>query len=425
MNHQSRYVKLQALVFGVTGLGLLGELGCGARSAFPLLEPCYEQGVSRKCQDVCGIGQQTCDAGYWRECIAPIVTEGCSNNCGSGEKTCDKGAWGECVVADSSRVCTNECGTGAQVCSKNSWSECAVADSSRSCTNECGTGTQVCSKNTWATCEVAETTEACTNDCGTGSRSCKDNTWSSCTVIHQEKACSSVCGTGKQTCDNNLWSACDAPQPLPPKLHAVIRDFRLGQPIDFGHPEITGTGVDDRGIVQSILGSDDTPQYAHTGSTATVQSPQTFYEWYHDVSGVNQRVEIDLPLSAATDQPGLFVYQSQSFFPIDGQLFGNEGDVHNYNFTLAISSTFTFQGNEKFTFDGDDDVFVFINRHLAIDLGGVHGAETMTVDLTARASELGLTVGSRYPIHIFFAERHPVGSDFLVETSIADIGSCP
>jgi fibro-slime domain-containing protein len=214
---------------------------------------------------------------------------------------------------------------------------------------------------------------------------------------------------------------------LPPKLHAIIRDFRNGQPSDFDRPDINGN-VDDRGIVQALLGADDTPVYALPGSSLTVQSPQTFYEWYHDIVGppaINVSMPLDLPLTVATDGSGLFVYQNHAFFPIDNQLFGNEGLDHNFSFTLAVSTSFTYVGNEIFRFTGDDDVFVFINRHLAIDLGGVHEAESTTVNLAAHAQEFEIAVGNRYPIHIFFAERHPVASDFVVETSIADIGACP
>ncbi len=312
-------------------------------------------------------------------------------------------------------------------CSNGAWSDCKVEPTTRDCSDNCGPGNQLCTDNVWQACVVPAASSACSNACGDGVKNCANNTWSDCQVSHQEQQCSSVCGTGKRTCDNGVWSACDAPQPLPPTLHATVRDFRMGVPQDFGHPEVT-TSIDDRGFVQSILGADDTPVYALSGPSLTVQSAQTFNEWYHDMPGppaINQSTTIDLPLVAASDRAGLFIYENHDFFPIDDQLFGNEGWQHNYSFTLATTANFTYQGDESFSFTGDDDVFVFINRHLAIDLGGVHSAESATVNLAERAQEFEITPGNRYPIHIFFAERHPTQSDFVVETSIADIGACP
>jgi len=376
-------------------IAALLAIDCGARSAFPLVEPCFESGAARGCVDDCGEGIQHCSAGYWQKCEVPTKTRACSDNCGSGTQECSDSAWSECVVEPTTRVCSNDCGTG----------------------------TQTCSDNVWAQCVVDPTTSACTNDCGTGTKTCDNNVWTDCSVAHQEKPCSSVCGPGKQTCDNNKWTDCDAPQPLPPTLHATIRDFRNGIPVDF-EPRNMDYSADDRGFVQSLLGSDDTPVYALSGSSRTVHSADTFYQWYHDVSGVNQSTTIDLPLTLSTAQPGLYVYDNQAFFPIDGQLFGDEGLQHNYSFTLVSSAQFTFVGHEKFTFTGDDDVFVFINRHLAIDLGGIHEAETQTVDLAANSQQFGIVPGNRYPIHIFFAERHMTGSDFVVETTISEFDVC-
>ncbi|GMU63116.1 MAG: hypothetical protein AMXMBFR34_48790 [Myxococcaceae bacterium] len=63
-------------------------------------------------------------------------------------------------------------------------------------------------------------------------------------------------------------------------------------------------------------------------------------------------------------------------------------------------------------------MWVFVNRKLALDLGGVHGAESGTVDFDALAPSLGLTVGQTYPFDVFHAERHTTESNFRIETSI-------
>jgi fibro-slime domain-containing protein len=61
---------------------------------------------------------------------------------------------------------------------------------------------------------------------------------------------------------------------------------------------------------------------------------------------------------------------------------------------------------------------------LAIDLGGIHASLSQTVDLDAQASKLGIGKGKVYSMHIFFAERHPIGSDFVVETTISQFDVC-
>jgi hypothetical protein len=49
-----------------------------------------------------------------------------------------------------------------------------------------------------------------------------------------------------------------------------------------------------------------------------------------------------------------------------------------------------------------------------VDLGGVHGAESGSVNLDT----LGLTTGNNYSLDLFFAERHTVASNFRMETSL-------
>lgn len=147
----------------------------------------------------------------------------------------------------------------------------------------------------------------------------------------------------------------------------------------------------------------------------SIKNKTSFSQWYRDVAGINQSMPYSIEL---TKMGGVYKYENSSFFPLDGLLLGNEGPYyghdHNYHFTYEIHSSFTYQGGETFTFSGDDDVWVFIDGKLAIDIGGIHSTVTRSVNLDT----LGLTVGDVYDFDFFFAERHITGSNFKITTSI-------
>ena len=193
-------------------------------------------------------------------------------------------------------------------------------------------------------------------------------------------------------------------------LTATLRDFPIA------HPDFEDFLGVDRGIVQVDLGADNKPVYAAAGGRATVTSPATFDQWYRDVAGTN--MTFSQPLVLSEDPPGTFTFEDLAFFPLDGIGFGDEGNAHNFHFTTEIHGTFKYRGGEIFTFTGDDDVFVFVNKQLGLDLGGVHGVETATIDFDAQAVALGITVGSVYQLDVFHAERHTVESNFRMTTTI-------
>lgn len=197
-----------------------------------------------------------------------------------------------------------------------------------------------------------------------------------------------------------------------------IRDFHSS------HPDMEKSIGDDRGLVDDILGPDDKPVYVKPGPTATTSGKAGFDQWFRDVAGVNLATDQKLVLTEDPAQPGVWGYSSAAFFPIDGQLFGNEGRAHNYHFTVEIAARFRYAGGETFSFSGDDDVFVFVNRKLVIDLGGVHSAQSASVALDTIAPQTGISPGNIYPLHIFFAERHTSESDFMLHTTLGEIGVC-
>lgn len=191
---------------------------------------------------------------------------------------------------------------------------------------------------------------------------------------------------------------------------------------DFCNPAIAGSCSahsdfetflgDDRGIVQATLGADKKPIYAGLAGNPTTTGQVNFDQWFRDTAGVNASTPLTITL---TEGPGgIFTYSNGNFFPIDDQLFGNQGRSHNYSFTFELHTDFTYRGGETFSFTGDDDVWVFINKSLAIDLGGVHPAESASVALDT----LGLATGGTYDLDLFFAERHTSSSSFAFTTEL-------
>ncbi len=191
------------------------------------------------------------------------------------------------------------------------------------------------------------------------------------------------------------------------QLKATIRDFKIGHP-DF---ETYCCGVV-KDLVKPDLGPDKKPVFNQVGNPKMLTDAPTFNQWYNNVQNVNQSTQIILDLMEI--QPGVYSYQNNNFFPIDNMLFGNQGNNHNFHFTTEIHTVFTYMGGESFTFTGDDDVWVFINKKLVIDIGGVHGNSPGSVNL----DNLGLTMGINYPLDVFHAERHTTQSNFRIDTTI-------
>jgi len=202
-------------------------------------------------------------------------------------------------------------------------------------------------------------------------------------------------------------------------LNTVVRDFKA-TPQSGSHPDFESDCGDNRGVVGTFLDADGKP-YLTVASTSTIHSAAGFAQWYRDVSGVNIALYKTLTLTETGEGTGIFQIVNNNYFPIDGQGWAPgyyQSSGHNFHFTTEIATEFTYVGKETFTFVGDDDVWVYINNKLAVDLGGCHGPQTGSVNLDSAATFLNITVGGTYSLKIFNAERHTTGSNFGVTTSL-------
>jgi len=229
------------------------------------------------------------------------------------------------------------------------------------------------------------------------------------------------------------------------------------------------------GIVASILGADSKPVYQ--SASQCFQSEGEFHKLFNETPGTNKVSNATLSLQRGNNglwTYNSFNNAGQGYFPLDQETdttvgfkrtgYGNvlygvgsgkldysseykngltyydyydtkAGDFssgstpdvynnmtwdarisgpHNQHFCSEMHATFNHASKELFAISGNDDIWVYIDHKLVVDLGGMHLAAPDVVNLDS----LPLVLGNTYALDIFHCQRRTNMSNFKIQTNV-------
>jgi fibro-slime domain-containing protein len=163
-------------------------------------------------------------------------------------------------------------------------------------------------------------------------------------------------------------------------------------------------------MVPGSCKADSSGTYKAQYIVAKVDGNPLFFPVDNDSFSSSERTGAQIPSEPAN------MYDATGAWPWDADAAGTK-ILHNFSFTSEIRYWFKYEADRTYQLDivGDDDVWVFVNKKLAVDVGGIHApvVGSATLDSTT-ATTYGLSPGNVYEVAVFQAERQTTSSTLKI-----------
>lgn len=220
---------------------------------------------------------------------------------------------------------------------------------------------------------------------------------------------------------------------------------KTGYIFDAGFSDSTSVKMADSSVPNSAVSYDNATKTI--SNTSAIGKTMFYYSW-SNTYGTGSATTY-YPFLPLRDSSGTQTRTATPYFKDDGVVSTttDRGTYvnRNYNYVLKSTGRFVYEPDNDlfFDFEGDDDVYLFINNQLVLDIGGAHSITKVEMNLNdyvnwawsmknnsaayaslsatdkARVDALALEAGESYDFDFFYMERHGYGANMRIFTNIS------